>query len=163
MQNTKKKKKKKMEKGRNVASKFHCNSFGNSARGASRGSFSSCDCDKITKKKIKYNNNKAKVSSCSHRWRWASNNGPATKQQTIWGIQMCNQAVGATNEAPLKSSVPLSPVSECVKVTVFASLQFFCVVSGCCCNLSAKKFAYQNSKRHLFQRESVCLPGSRSS
>lgn len=38
---------------------------------------------------------------------------------------------------------------------------FFAVVSGCCCNLSAKKFAYQNSKRHLFQRESVCLPASR--
>jgi len=59
---------------------------------------------------------------------------------------------------------------ECVKVTVFAfftPISFFsvavvAVVSDycwcCCCNLSAKKFAYQNSKRHLFQRESVCQP-----
>lgn len=32
-----------------------------------------------------------------------------------------------------------------------------CSCCSCCwCNLSAKKFAFRNSKRHLFQRESVC-------
>lgn len=75
---------------------------------------------------------------------------------------MCNQAVAASNELPscraafeLHSPPLPTPCSysECVKVTVLS--RFVCFFF-CCCNLSAKKFAYQNSKRHLFQRESVC-------